>query len=62
MQVKPIVWREFVVAPGMKIMVADGWTVSSEAEKGVIEARLRTVLEATVQAMSAKRAIGGTDE
>lgn len=60
--VHPIIWREFVVAPGLKVMVADGWTFNSDVEKQLIEEKLRAVLETGARTMSPKRTNGGTDD
>ncbi len=31
-QVRPVLWREIVVAPGLKLMVEDGWSPESDTD------------------------------
>jgi DNA-binding transcriptional MerR regulator len=60
--VTPIIWREFMVAPGLKVMVADGWTVGSDTERELIEEKLRAVLETSARMMSPRRTNGGSND
>jgi DNA-binding transcriptional MerR regulator len=32
LQTRPVLWREIVVAPGLKLMVEDGWSPESDAD------------------------------
>jgi len=32
LQTRPVLWREIVVAPGLKLMVEDGWSPASDTE------------------------------
>jgi len=61
-ELRALVWREFQIAPGVKVMVADGWNFDSESEKVIIQDKLRAVLEATARAASGKRTNGGSNE
>lgn len=60
--VQPIVWREFVVAPGLKVLVADGFSAGSETDRVMIQEKLRAVLEVSARAASGKRTNGGSNE
>jgi DNA-binding transcriptional MerR regulator len=51
-EVKPILWREFVVAPGLKVLVAEGWSLGSETDRVLIQEKLRVVLEVSTRASS----------
>lgn len=45
---KPVVWREFTIAPGLKVMVEEGW-ITAESQKELtrkIEAVLEQVMNA----------------
>ncbi len=61
-EMRSLVWREFQIAPGLKVMVADGWKFDSESERVIIQDKLRAVLEATARASSGKRTNGGANE
>ena len=54
---QPILWQEFVVSPGVKIMIADGWTCDPGMERQMIEEKLRAIMQ---RVASGKRANGGT--
>lgn len=40
---RPVVWREIVIAPGLKLMVEDGFSAPSERE--TLEVRIRAALK-----------------
>jgi DNA-binding transcriptional MerR regulator len=42
--VRPVVWQEVVIEPGLKLMVEDGW--SAQNDINTIEAKIRAVLAA----------------
>jgi DNA-binding transcriptional MerR regulator len=60
--VQSVIWREFMLAPGLKVMVAEGCTFASESEQRVIQDKMQAVLEAAARASSAKRANGGSND
>ncbi|MCC6979312.1 MAG: MerR family transcriptional regulator [Candidatus Melainabacteria bacterium] len=46
-QSRPVLWREIVVAPGLKLMVEDGWSPESDLESvlNMMRAALHLVVE-----------------
>jgi hypothetical protein len=42
--VRPIVWNEVVIEPGLKLMVEEGWSPSASQEE--IESKIRAALKA----------------
>ncbi|MBA3992009.1 MAG: hypothetical protein C0469_00685 [Cyanobacteria bacterium DS2.3.42] len=46
-QSRPVLWREIVVAPGLKLMVEDGWSPESDSEAvlSMIRAALHLIIK-----------------
>jgi DNA-binding transcriptional MerR regulator len=42
--VRPLIWRELVIEPGLRLMVEEGWTL--KADRSTLEERIRAVLSA----------------
>lgn len=56
--IRPVVWNEVLIEPGLKILVEDGWLPSASLDE--IEAKVRAVLTALQGAPD--RSNGGIDE
>lgn len=42
--IRPLVWKELVIEPGLRLMVEQGWTL--QADRATLEERIRAVLSA----------------